>query len=709
MNNNIIRIHNGNYTGGLKNIEDAIADVFDDDIGMTPESLKAVIDAIREAINDGAKFIVPIETPNYKSGKTASRRIKNRHILDISELPENFVFDIKILQLDGDDFAFGAFTSREKLMMVEEIPTITIDIESYLEKAWMTSNIAGIVINPWHLQFFLPNEFIEMIFEKNIPKLRYNEIKIITDDITKLDTMCIVNAANNTLLGGGGVDGAIHSAAGSELLLECQALGGCETGQAKITKGYNLKADHVIHTVGPVYSGDNNDAKMLRHCYWNSLELARENDIYSIAFPAISTGAYGYPVKEATEIALNTTFDWMDANYFYGMEITFVCFNDETVKVYNDTFKAIQKKREKTKYPPVIKYDGSLIKRAMQFAIECHGDDIRKGAERPYILHSMETMIILSRMKADSNLIAAGILYDTIGYNDTKLIDIYEQFGTDVAALVNMHTENNKMSWFKRKLYTVNLLYRISKRDMSLKLASELANLREIFSDYKLIGDEIWNRFNVPRESLAWYYRKLIVALSDMQADENTRYFFWELLDLFKELFVIYYVDEAKGILYEYSFDGSTRIFIKSNPQWLDFYDEIPDDTRPISLKAANNFEDNWNKPLWEAVAKDLKNGKYMFYSSDIRSFSIEIKDKRLTFFDNGYRLTKRNNKIKTDNMMTLYKADTARLLLELRQIYGVKMKLGTIFKKEYGNENGYMTFINFCEDNYIEGVLTSI
>ena len=99
MNNNIIRIHNGNYTGGLKNIEDAIADVFDDDIGMTPESLKAVIDAIREAINDGAKFIVPIETPNYKSGKTASRRIKNRHILDISELPENFVFDIKILQI----------------------------------------------------------------------------------------------------------------------------------------------------------------------------------------------------------------------------------------------------------------------------------------------------------------------------------------------------------------------------------------------------------------------------------------------------------------------------------------------------------------------------------------------------------------------------------------------------------------------------------
>lgn len=169
-----------------------------------------------------------------------------------------------------------------------------------------------------------------------------NIIKIITADITQLDVECIVNAANNSLLGGGGVDGAIHRAAGPELLVECRTLNGCKTGEAKITKGYNLKANYVIHTVGPVYTGVENDAKILRLCYWNSLELAMKNNIHSIAFPAISTGAYSYPLKEATEIALSTVVDWIETNLDYKMKIIFVCFSDETTKVYNETWMLFQ-------------------------------------------------------------------------------------------------------------------------------------------------------------------------------------------------------------------------------------------------------------------------------------------------------------------------------------------------------------------------------
>ena len=159
-----------------------------------------------------------------------------------------------------------------------------------------------------------------------------------TVDITKLDMECIVNAANNSLLGGGGVDGAIHRAAGRELLEECRTLNGCRTGEAKITKGYKLKAGYVIHTVGPRYSGAENDAKLLRNCYWNSLELARANDIHSIAFPAISTGIYGYPLKEATEIALRTVSEWLNLNPNYGMEVMFACFNDKTTELYKSTW-----------------------------------------------------------------------------------------------------------------------------------------------------------------------------------------------------------------------------------------------------------------------------------------------------------------------------------------------------------------------------------
>ena len=159
-------------------------------------------------------------------------------------------------------------------------------------------------------------------------------IKIITTDITKLDVDCIVNAANTSLLGGGGVDGAIHRAAGPKLLEECRTLHGCRTGEAKITKGYNLKTKYVIHTVGPIYSDSPKDAELLRNCYWNSLELARENEIHSIAFPAISTGVYGYPLEAATKITLKTVAEWLEANVDYEIAVTFACFDKRNTALY---------------------------------------------------------------------------------------------------------------------------------------------------------------------------------------------------------------------------------------------------------------------------------------------------------------------------------------------------------------------------------------
>ena len=159
-------------------------------------------------------------------------------------------------------------------------------------------------------------------------------IQILPGNITDLDVDCIVNAANRTLLGGGGVDGAIHRKAGPALLAECRTLGGCETGEAKITKGYNLKAKYIIHTVGPIYSGTGNDAKQLYRCYWNSLQLAAKHGIHSIAFPAISTGVYGYPLDEATEIAMDAVTTWLSCNPTYEMQVIFSCFEKRTYDMY---------------------------------------------------------------------------------------------------------------------------------------------------------------------------------------------------------------------------------------------------------------------------------------------------------------------------------------------------------------------------------------
>jgi len=138
------------------------------------------------------------------------------------------------------------------------------------------------------------------------------KIEIVRGDITKLEVDAIVNAANTTLLGGGGVDGAIHRVAGPELLAECRTLGGCEPGEAKITRGYRLPARFVIHTVGPIWRGGNHgEPETLANCYRNSLALAAENEVKTAAFPAISCGAYGYPIQEAAQIALKTTREFL--------------------------------------------------------------------------------------------------------------------------------------------------------------------------------------------------------------------------------------------------------------------------------------------------------------------------------------------------------------------------------------------------------------
>ena len=161
-----------------------------------------------------------------------------------------------------------------------------------------------------------------------------NEIQCYVGDITTLPLDAIVNAANSSLLGGGGVDGAIHRAAGRELLEECRTLHGCKTGEAKITKGYKLPAKHVIHTVGPIYKGRGDEPQLLFNCYYNSLNLAAKNGLHSIGFPAISTGVYGYPKDEAALVALSAISKWFGENEDYGMYVLLVCFSDADYKVY---------------------------------------------------------------------------------------------------------------------------------------------------------------------------------------------------------------------------------------------------------------------------------------------------------------------------------------------------------------------------------------
>ncbi len=167
-------------------------------------------------------------------------------------------------------------------------------------------------------------------------------MKVVQGDITKMEVDAIVNAANTKLLGGGGVDGAIHRAAGPQLLEECRTLGGCPTGEARITKGYRLPAKYVIHTVGPVYRDPVRSANLLKSCYRNSLSLAKQHGVRAIAFPAISCGVYGYPIEDACRIAVDTTRDFLEKED--GLEeVYFVLFSRGDYDIYQNYLEQLKK------------------------------------------------------------------------------------------------------------------------------------------------------------------------------------------------------------------------------------------------------------------------------------------------------------------------------------------------------------------------------
>jgi len=167
-----------------------------------------------------------------------------------------------------------------------------------------------------------------------------DKLELQQGDITQMAVDAIVNAANTSLLGGGGVDGAIHRAAGKGLLEECRTLGGCPTGEARITGGYNLAARHVIHTVGPVYSGKPRDKTLLTGCYQNSLQLTADNNLTSIAFPAISCGVYGYPIEKACKIAVDTTCAFLKSNPAIT-RVIYVLFSPAYLDIYKEYIQSL--------------------------------------------------------------------------------------------------------------------------------------------------------------------------------------------------------------------------------------------------------------------------------------------------------------------------------------------------------------------------------
>ena len=186
------------------------------------------------------------------------------------------------------------------------------------------------------------------------------------------------------------------------------------------------------------------------------------------------------------------------------------------------------------------KRENLLLEKAIQFATIKHAGQLRKGTTTPYIVHPLETMILLRSMSADMNLLIAGLLHDTVEDTDTSVEEIAEVFGTDVAALVSGHSEDKSKTWEERKTHAIEELSRANRRLKMLVMADKVSNLRSIAADYAALEDELWNRFNAPKEKQAWYYSGIQDSLWDMQTDENTSHVYWEMAGRIKDIFVAY-------------------------------------------------------------------------------------------------------------------------------------------------------------------------
>ena len=359
-----------------------------------------------------------------------------------------------------------------------------------------------------------------------------------------------------------------------------------------------------------------------------------------------------------------------------------------------------------------VEQRNAKLDKAICFAVEHHAGQLRKGTNIPYITHPLEVMSILMRMNADIELQIAGVLHDTVEDTDATAEEISELFGTDVAELVAHHSENKSLSWFERKSYAITSLKAADKRLKMLVMADKLSNLRSIAADYRKLGDELWKRFNAPMEKQSWYYSGVQDALWDMQLYEDTADAYWEMVGLYKDVFVKFYRSHpCPGYSDEYLLQmpvhGGVFRLDKGNPQWYEVNPKDLDDAEyhEVGRKELEETEDRWNEPFWECVEVDLRASEFALASGRNRRVEIKVLDGKLALSGEewGPACERINGKDEYEYRVSFDEDNTKRLLTQLRMEYGTEMPLAEMLREAFGTEMPSTKLMEYCEAREVE------
>lgn len=330
-----------------------------------------------------------------------------------------------------------------------------------------------------------------------------------------------------------------------------------------------------------------------------------------------------------------------------------------------------------------------LLNEAIIFAVACHEGQFRKGSMQPYIFHPLEVMDILRKMDADNDLLMAGVLHDVVEDTEVTLNDIAERFGENVADLVAVHTEDKALPWEERKRKTIQLTEEGNIKIKMLIMADLVANQRSLLKDYQVLGEEVWNRFNAPKEMQSWYYDSLQDALYDMQYYAETRPIYWEMVSLYKDIFVKYLIDEKNDKIYQlterdcFGMSKKDMFWVETVPPDLDVVEVVP-------RKYAEMLEDYWNKEHEDQCIEEMQGGRYDVYADDENAIILWFVEEQMHFTED-----------KKKEYFLDY-AGTGKLLFALHQKYGFRTDVETIFRNEFGYQDGIKRILTMCEEQGI-------